>query len=49
LGKQLSNAPNGRNFNAPTGRIYTVAMLLARLQQSHAAAMKAAAGNKNSR
>ena len=43
-GKMLSNSPGGERFNAPTGRIYTVAMLLARLQQSHAAALKAAAG-----
>jgi hypothetical protein len=42
LGRMLSEAPNGARFNAPTGRIYTVAMLLARLQESHAAAVKAA-------
>jgi hypothetical protein len=42
LGKQLSADPGGANFNDPTGRIYTVQLLLARLQQSHAAALKAA-------
>jgi hypothetical protein len=42
LGKMLSDDPHGADFNAPTGRIYTVNMLLARLQQSHAAALKAA-------
>ena len=49
LGKILTDGPEAKLFTVPTGRIYTVAMLLARLQQSHAAAMKAAAGNKNSR
>lgn len=44
LGKMLANAPTGEKFNAPTGRIYTVELLLARLQQSHAAAVKVAAG-----
>jgi len=38
LGKQLSNTPKGGKFNSPTGRIYTVEMLLARLKTSHAAA-----------
>ncbi len=28
LGKQLSNTPKGGKFNSPTGRIYTVKMLL---------------------
>ncbi len=46
LGDQLSNSPTGKNFNAPTGRLYTVSLLLARLQQSHAAAMKAAEKKK---
>ena len=41
LGKMLSQGPHGANFNAPTGRIYTAAMLLDRLKQSHAAAIKA--------
>jgi hypothetical protein len=41
LGKMLSNNPEGKHFNAPTGRIYTVAMLLDRLKQSQAAALKA--------
>lgn len=38
LGKMLSNGRQGERFNTPTGRIYTVEMLLTRLQQSHAAA-----------
>jgi hypothetical protein len=43
LGKMLSNAPLGKNFNDPTGRLYTVEKLMVRLEQSHAAAIKAAA------
>ena len=43
LGTQLSNTPDGKRFNAPTGRIYTVAILLDRLQQSRTAAAKAGA------
>jgi hypothetical protein len=46
VGKLLSNSPSSKQFTVPTGRIYTVAMLLARLQQSHAAALKAAGGKK---
>jgi hypothetical protein len=42
LGVILSQNPGGANFNSATGRIYTVPMLLARLQKSHAAAAKAA-------
>jgi hypothetical protein len=42
LGEQLSNAPTGEGFNAPTGRIYTAKMLLRRLEQCHADALKAA-------
>ena len=42
LGKMLSGDPHGANFNSPTGRIYTADMLLARLQESRAAAVKAA-------
>lgn len=38
LEKQLSNAPKGRNFTKPTGRIYTVNSLKAVLKQSHAQA-----------
>jgi hypothetical protein len=48
LGVQLSNAPTGKRFNTPTGRIYTVPMLLARLKQSHAAAVKAAGRSQTS-
>lgn len=40
LGKMLSKAPNGSDFNRPTGRLYTVAMLLQRLKTSLAAAAK---------
>ena len=35
LGKMLSNAPLGADFNKPTGRIYTVPMLLAHLQEQY--------------
>lgn len=42
LGKQLSNAPDGKDFNARTGRIYTVADLLEWLQKSHTAVLKGA-------
>jgi hypothetical protein len=44
LGRMLSKAPKGRRFNRPTGRIYTVEMLLERLGQEHRAAVQAAAG-----
>lgn len=44
LGKMLSNCPDGQHFNTPTGRIYTVEMLLARLQESYAAALKKSRG-----
>ncbi len=40
LGRQLSNAPKGTDFNKPTGRIYTVKLLLAHLKLSYAAAKK---------
>lgn len=42
LGKMLSKAPHGADFNQPTGRIYTVDALLAKLKQSHQAARKPA-------
>ena len=42
LGRMLSSDPHGSNFNAPTSRIYTAAMLLDCLKESHAAAVKAA-------
>jgi hypothetical protein len=35
LGKSLSKSPGGADFNKPTGRIYTVDMLLERLKQVH--------------
>lgn len=41
LGKMLSKAPNGADFNSPTGRIYTVDALLARLKTSYQEANKA--------
>ena len=40
MGRMLSDAPKGKNFNQPTGRIYTVDDLLKRLQESHAAAQR---------
>lgn len=36
LGKQVSRVPKGRNFNARTGRIYTVAQLLRELKRAYA-------------
>jgi hypothetical protein len=42
MGKMLSKAPNGANFNAPTGRLYTVSLLLEELQKYREAALKAA-------
>jgi hypothetical protein len=36
LGKMLKSVPNGTDFNAPTGRIFTAEQLLERLQASHA-------------
>ncbi|MDY0165484.1 MAG: hypothetical protein RBS80_03015 [Thermoguttaceae bacterium] len=35
LGKMLAHAPSGRDFNKPTGRIYTAEQLLARLETSY--------------
>jgi hypothetical protein len=43
MGKMLTQAPHGKNFNQPTGRIYTADALLERLKSSHAAAEKARA------
>ncbi len=48
LGQQLSNIKEGRDFNKPTGHIYTVEQLVKRLSESHAtyvAALKAAEEN----
>jgi hypothetical protein len=42
LGKMLSKAPNGTDFNKPTGLIYTAEMLLDRLEADYAEAAKAA-------
>ena len=36
MGKMLSETPKGKNFNQPTGRIYTAEQLIARLKQSYA-------------
>ena len=36
LGKQLSNTPKGKDFNKPTGRLYTAELLLERLKKSYA-------------
>jgi hypothetical protein len=46
LGDQLSNAPGGENFNAETGRIYTVDLLLRQLEKSRDAALKMKAGKR---
>jgi hypothetical protein len=40
IGKLLSNGPEANDFNKPTGRIYTVPMLLAQLQGQYRAAGK---------
>ena len=40
MGKMLSNSPGAGDFNAPTGRIYTVDDLLLRLKKSRAASLK---------
>jgi len=39
LGRQLSNIKQGRNFNKPTGHIYTTDQLVKRLSKSHATFM----------
>lgn len=48
LGKMLSRAPKGAHFNEPSGRIYTVEELLARLKRRYAAAAKAPAQKQSS-
>jgi hypothetical protein len=40
LGRMLSNTSQGADFNAATGRVYTVDLLLKRLEQSRAASIK---------
>jgi hypothetical protein len=48
LGNQLSNAPNGTDFNGATGKIYTADDLITRLNQSYERAVqswRAATGN----
>ena len=47
LGKVLASGPESELFTVPTGRVYTVAMLLTRLQESRAAALKAAGKKKS--
>lgn len=46
MGEMLSQAPNGKGFNKPTGRIYTETQFIARLKQSYASAQKARAKPK---
>ncbi|MCC7086457.1 MAG: hypothetical protein IT427_15765 [Pirellulales bacterium] len=40
MGKMLSQAPRGKDFNAPTGRLYTADALMLRLQQSYEAELE---------
>ncbi|HEY5314427.1 MAG TPA: hypothetical protein VIK18_17980 [Pirellulales bacterium] len=40
LGRQLSQSPEGKHFNQRTGRMYTAAQLLDRLEASHTADFK---------
>ncbi len=42
LGRMLSESPAGRDFNNPTGRIYTADLLLERLKQSREESIKTA-------
>lgn len=35
LGRQLGHGPRGKDFNKPTGRIYTADMLISRLRSSY--------------
>jgi len=46
LGGMLAADQGGKDFNKPTGRIYTAAMLIERLEPLHAAAVKQAAAIK---
>jgi hypothetical protein len=48
IGKILSSGSQAEQFGAPTGRIYTIDALLTRLQQSHAAAVKASSAAPSS-
>jgi hypothetical protein len=43
MGKMLSQAPGGADFNKPTGRIYTVPMLLRQFQDQYRAVEKTSA------
>jgi hypothetical protein len=40
MGKMLSETPKGKNFNQPTGRIYTAEQLIARVKKSYDKAKK---------
>jgi hypothetical protein len=40
MGQMLSQAPHGKGFNQPTGRLYTVEQFLARLRVSYDAASR---------
>jgi len=46
VGQLLSNGPEATDFNKPTGRIYTVPMLLAQLEEQYRAMEKNSAGKK---
>jgi hypothetical protein len=46
LAKELSKAPNGADFGKPTGRIYTAADLLARLEASYLRSIEGSGGRK---
>lgn len=48
LGKQLSRSPQGKDFNKPTGRIYTEKALRKRLKKSYRAANPSGGDRKTS-
>jgi hypothetical protein len=48
MGKMLSQAPKGSNFNQPTGRIYTVDMLVRQLEKEYRAAGEEAGKGRRS-
>jgi hypothetical protein len=48
LGERLSNAPDGHDFNEPTGRIYTVPDLAREIHTRLEPAKGAAGSNKSS-
>ncbi len=49
LGRQMARAPAGHDFNKPTGRIYTLSQLLARLEQSYHSPKADTAGHDEAR